>query len=88
MTQSRAELAGNSEWGVETCTQSYRMVATTTCSVVAGAEPALLNGGRALRTHQRSIIARRYSPILQVTGAEHIAAADPRRAVIHPLSLH
>jgi len=82
LSQSRAELDGNVERGVETCTESHRVVAGTKCSTVAGAEPALLNGGRETRAGRSSIESRRYSPILQVTGAEHVVAADPRRAVV------
>jgi hypothetical protein len=65
--QSRAELDGNVEWGVETCVQSDRVVARTKRSTEEGEAPSLLNGGRDARADHGSIEARRYSPILGAT---------------------
>lgn len=54
--QSRAEFCGNAVQGVETCTESDRVVARTKCSVELGEEPSLLNGGHGPRvTNTRSI---------------------------------
>jgi hypothetical protein len=53
--QSRAEFCGNAVQGVETCTESDRVVARTKCSAELGEEPSLLNGGRETRaTNARS----------------------------------
>lgn len=78
--QSRAELRGNAQKGVETCAESDRVAARTKHSTETGAEPVLLNGGRGSRACQRSIEPRRDSPNLRVTGDP--SAPDPRRAVV------
>jgi hypothetical protein len=55
LRESRAELRGNAKERVETCAESDRVVARIKHSTDAGEAPALLNGGRETRTHQRSI---------------------------------
>jgi hypothetical protein len=78
--QSRAELVGNDEWGVETSTESHRVVAGTKSSTDMGEEPTLLNGGHETRAHQSPNDSRRYSPILGATQ-EPAHAPHARRAV-------
>lgn len=84
--QSRAELCSNAEERVETCAESYRVVARIKHSTDTGEEPALLNGGCGARAHQGSIESQRYSPNLQATGEPKAAIA--RRFVGSRLSDH